>query len=69
MGDPLLCNHPVPPGLPSITGFLTPSYLLVSILLKGFPGGAVVKNPPADAGEARDIGSIPGVGKILWSRK
>ena len=38
MGDPLPCNRPVPPGLPSITGFLIPSYLMVSILLKGFPG-------------------------------
>ena len=26
----------------------------------GFPGGAVVKNPPASAGDTRDVGSIPG---------
>ena len=26
----------------------------------GFPGGSVVKNPPANA---RDAGSIPGLGK------
>ena len=26
----------------------------------GFPGGAVVKNPPADAGDTRDKGSFPG---------
>ena len=32
----------------------------------GFPGGTVVKNPPADAG---DTDSIPGVGKIPWRRK
>ena len=25
---------------------------------QGFPGGAVVKNPPANAGDARDAGSI-----------
>ena len=25
--------------------------------------GAVVKNPPANAGDARDVGSIPGLGK------
>ena len=31
----------------------------------GFPGGAVVKNPPANAGDARDMGSIPGLGKSL----
>ena len=29
----------------------------------GFPGGPVVKNPPARAGDARDAGSIPGSGK------
>ena len=28
----------------------------------GFPGGAVVKNSLADAGDARDAGSIPGLG-------
>ena len=26
----------------------------------GFPGGIAVKNPPADAGGARDASSIPG---------
>ena len=25
----------------------------------GFPGGRVVKNPPASAGDTRDVGSIP----------
>ena len=30
----------------------------------GFPGGAVVKNPIANAGDSRDKGSIPWVGKI-----
>ena len=29
----------------------------------GFPGGAVVKNPPAKTGDARDVGSIPGSGR------
>ena len=28
----------------------------------GFPGDAVVKNPPANAGDGRDAGSIPGLG-------
>ena len=28
----------------------------------GFPGGAVGKNPPASAGDARDMGSIDGWG-------
>ena len=27
--------------------------------------GAVVKNPPASAGDARDVGSIPGLGRFL----
>ena len=26
----------------------------------GFPGGSVVKNPPASAEDAGDLGSIPG---------
>ena len=29
----------------------------------GFPGGLVVKNLPANAGDAGDVGSIPG-----WER-
>ena len=29
----------------------------------GFPGGAVVKNLPANAGDVRDMGLIPGLGK------
>ena len=28
----------------------------------GFPGGSVVKNPPAKLGSAGDVGSIPGLG-------
>ena len=45
-------------------------------LMKGFPGGSVVKNPPANAG---DTGSIPGSGmathssilvwEIPWTKK
>ena len=33
--------------------------------LKGFPGGSVVKNPPANAG---DMGSIPGSGRSPGAR-
>ena len=29
----------------------------------GFPGGSVVKNPPDNAGDVRDMGSIPGLGR------
>ena len=33
------------------------------------PGGAVVKNLPANEKEARDIGSIPGLGRSPGERK
>ena len=36
--------------------------MLVASMLD-FPGGAVVKNPPADARDTRDAGSIPGLGR------
>ena len=29
----------------------------------GFPGGSVVKNLPANSGDARDTGLIPGLGR------
>ena len=29
-------------------------------ILMGFPGGIVIKNLPANAGDTRDMGSIPG---------
>ena len=29
----------------------------------GFPGGKVVQNPPANAGNGRDVGLIPGSGR------
>ena len=35
----------------------------------GFPGGAVVKNPPASAENAGDVGLIPGSGRFPWRRK
>ena len=44
------------PEIPSSNG----SYQNVSW---GFPGGAVVKNPPSIAGDARDAVSIPGSGR------
>jgi len=31
--------------------------------MKGFPGGSVVKNPPASAGDAGDVGLIPRPGR------
>ena len=29
----------------------------------GFPGGSAAKNPAANAGDTRDLGSIPGSGR------
>ena len=37
--------------------------MVVVKTLWGFPCGAVVKNPLANAGDARDAGSIPGSGR------
>ena len=31
----------------------------------GCPGGAKVKNPPANAGDIRDVSLIPGLGRSL----
>ena len=31
----------------------------------GFPGGSVVKNPPAGAGDGKDMGLLPGSGRSL----
>ena len=30
---------------------------------EGLLSGSVVKNPPANAGEIRDVGSVPGLGR------
>ena len=51
-----------------LVGFLVRVFSLTCLLigyrvLWGFPGYAVVKNPPASAGDARDGGSIPGWGR------
>ena len=35
--------------------------LLGSVLFKGFPGSSVEKNLPANAEDARDVGSVPGL--------
>ena len=33
-------------------------------MYKGFPGGTVVKNPPVNSGDTRDVGSISGLGRF-----
>ena len=35
----------------------------ISVKGKGFPGGSVVKNPPTNAGDSRDMDLIPGLGR------
>ena len=45
------------------------AFIKNSLFWMGSPGNAVVKNPPANAGEARDSGFDPWVGKIPWRRK
>ena len=54
----------------SLTTFFSTLMKLHSIILsvklltlRGFPGGVVVKNLPANAGDARGTGSIPGSGR------
>jgi len=37
--------------------------------MKGFPSDGVVKNPPANAGDAKRLGFNPWVRKNSWSRK
>ena len=41
------------------------AYKSVTIDTMGFPGGSAVKNPPASAGDARDVSSISGSGRSL----
>ena len=50
----LRCNTPV---------IMGNNIFLLNICIEGFPGGAVVENPPANVGDARDAGSIPGSGR------
>ena len=40
-----------------------PPHFIAAISRLGFPGGPMVKNPPVNAGYARDTGSIPGSGR------
>ena len=39
---------------------ITAQLIITLSFHKGFPGGSLVKNPPANA---RDVGSIPGLGR------
>ena len=54
--------------LPANTGDkgLIPDQERLKTYLLGFPGGPVVKNPPCNA---RDTGSIPGLGRSHMLRR
>ena len=45
----------------SIIGYLD----IYKIYIRDFPGGPVVENPPANAG---DVGSVPGLGRSYMLR-
>ena len=49
-------------GTMQIKTILTRTSLAVQ-WLRGFPGGSVIKNLPANAGDSEDSGSIPGLGR------
>ena len=38
-------------------------FLFMCVCIQGFRGGAVVKNLPANAWDARDAGAVPGLGR------
>ena len=41
----------------------TPDSGILRYKERGFPDSAVIKNPPANAGDTRDVGLIPGSGR------
>ena len=51
-------SYPKPPPFPVNNTELEPLGEVWS-----FPGGSVVRNPPANAGDTRNTGSIPGLGR------
>ena len=51
-------QSPVLSSIPSMLALLSSG-----LALQGFPGGSVVKNPPASAGDAEDTSSISGLGR------
>ena len=46
-----------------VTALRAPGFCPISLLWRSFPGGSEVKNPPADTGEIKDPGLIPGSGR------
>ena len=56
--SPVLAGRFLTPGPP---GKSLGSLKSFQSLEMGFPGGSVVKNPPANAGDTEDLGLIPGL--------
>ena len=57
-----ICSLAVRTAIGKIRGALFLFFVLVCLVMcSGFPGGSVVKNPPADAG---DMDLIPGLGRF-----
>ena len=50
------------PSLITVPGHLFKELAVVAFILP-FSGGTVIKNPPANAGDTRDMSSIPRVGR------
>ena len=46
-----------------VKGHLIVVLTYISLMADSFPDDAVVKNPPANAGDAGDMGSIPKLGR------
>ena len=40
------------------------NYLVIWLEVWGFPGGIVVKNPPANSGDTKNKDLIPGLGRF-----
>ena len=58
------------PGTPPLTRAPHPNppdhmAALTNAYSRGFSGGSVVKNPPANAGDTQDTGLIPGLARSL----
>ena len=51
------------PWVPLVPAPLGTELVAVALRDEGFPGGSVVTNPPANAGDAGDAGLIPGSGR------
>ena len=48
--------------------YLSISVLYLHIISLRFPGGLVIKNPPANVGDIRDAGSKPSAQRMPWRR-